>query len=86
MLKPGPNSSVPLVIFFDVTTMLTMFVSRDVHLESPSNDKSSAAISCLMALTPFMATIYTDATYTREKKILTELLQIRDTPKSFLET
>jgi hypothetical protein len=25
-----------------------MFVSRDVHLENPFNDKSSAAISCLM--------------------------------------
>jgi Cu+-exporting ATPase len=69
------------VIFFDTSTMLIMFVSLGRYLENHAKGKTSAALTDLMALAPSMATIYTDAACTQEKKIATELLQPGDTVK-----
>lgn len=69
-------------VFFDTSTMLIMFVSLGRYLENKAKGKTSAALTDLMALSPSMATIYTDApACTQEKKIATELLQPGDTVK-----
>ncbi|KIJ65595.1 hypothetical protein HYDPIDRAFT_88088 [Hydnomerulius pinastri MD-312] len=69
-------------IFFDTSTMLIMFVSLGRWLENRAKGKTSAALTDLMALTPTMATIYTDApACTQEKRIPTELVQVGDTVK-----
>ncbi|KAG1907863.1 E1-E2 ATPase-domain-containing protein [Suillus fuscotomentosus] len=69
-------------IFFDTSTMLIMFVSLGRYLENRAKGKTSAALTDLMALTPTMATIYTDSpTCTQEKRIPTELVQVGDTVK-----
>lgn len=66
-------------VFFDTSTMLIMFVSLGRWLENRAKGKTSAALTDLMALTPTMATIYTDApTCTQEKRIPTELVQVGD--------
>ncbi|KAF7794413.1 hypothetical protein EIP86_005547 [Pleurotus ostreatoroseus] len=68
--------------FFDTSTMLIMFVSLGRFLENKAKGRTSAALTDLMALTPSMATIYTDApACTQEKKIPTELVQVGDTVK-----
>ncbi|KAL7280550.1 hypothetical protein ACG7TL_005482 [Trametes sanguinea] len=70
------------MVFFDTSTMLIMFVSMGRFLENRAKGKTSAALTDLMALTPSMATIYTDApACTQEKKIATELVQVGDTVK-----
>jgi P-type Cu+ transporter len=67
------------VVFFDTSTMLIMFISLGRFLENKAKGRTSAALTDLMALTPSMATIYTDApAYTQEKKIATELVQVGD--------
>ncbi|KAG8220991.1 HAD-like domain-containing protein [Butyriboletus roseoflavus] len=69
-------------VFFDTSTMLIMFVSLGRWLENRAKGKTSAALTDLMALTPTMATIYTDApACTQEKRIPTELVQVGDTIK-----
>ncbi|EGN96792.1 hypothetical protein SERLA73DRAFT_170172 [Serpula lacrymans var. lacrymans S7.3] len=69
-------------VFFDTSTMLIMFVSLGRYLENRAKGKTSAALTDLMALTPTMATIYTDAPVcTQEKRIPTELVQVGDTVK-----
>ncbi|TDL23943.1 copper P-type ATPase CtaA [Rickenella mellea] len=69
-------------VFFDTSTMLIMFVSLGRYLENMAKGKTSAALTDLMALSPSMATIYTDApACTQEKKIATELLQVGDVVK-----
>ncbi len=69
-------------VFFDTSTMLVMFVSLGRYLENKAKGKTSEALTTLMALSPSMATIYTDApACTQEKKISTELLQPGDTVK-----
>ncbi|KAJ3542134.1 hypothetical protein NM688_g6004 [Phlebia brevispora] len=68
--------------FFDTSTMLIMFVSLGRFLENKAKGRTSAALTDLMALTPSMATIYTDApACTQEKKIPTELVQVGDMVK-----
>lgn len=70
------------LVFFDTSTMLIMFVSLGRWLENRAKGKTSAALTDLMALTPTMATIYTDApACTQEKRIPTELVQVGDTVK-----
>lgn len=69
-------------VFFDTSTMLIMFVSLGRWLENRAKGKTSAALTDLMALTPTMAIIYTDApACTQEKRIPTELVQVGDTVK-----
>ena len=69
-------------VFFDTSTMLIMFVSLGRYLENKAKGKTSAALTDLMALSPSMATIYTDApACTEEKRIATELLQPGDIVK-----
>ena len=69
-------------VFFDTSTMLIMFVSLGRWLENRAKGKTSAALTDLMALTPTMAIIYTDApACTQEKRIPTELVQVSDTVK-----
>lgn len=66
-------------VFFDTSTMLIMFVSLGRYLENKAKGRTSAALTDLMALSPSMATIYTDApACTQEKRIATELLQPGD--------
>ena len=80
MWNPEPDF-IPL-IFFDTSTMLIMFVSLGRYLENSAKGKTSAALTDLMALTPSMATIYTDApACTQEKRIPTELVQVGDIVK-----
>lgn len=74
--KADPNYH-PFV-FFDTSTMLIMFVSLGRYLENKAKGRTSAALTDLMALAPSMATIYTDAACTQEKKIATELVQVGD--------
>ena len=70
------------LVFFDTSTMLIMFVSLGRWLENRAKGKTSAALTDLMALTPTMATIYTDVpACTQEKRIPTELVQVGDTVK-----
>jgi P-type Cu+ transporter len=69
------------MLFFDTSTMLVMFVSLGRYLENKAKGKTSAALTDLMALAPSMATIYTDAECTQEKKIATELVEVGDTVK-----
>ena len=69
-------------LFFDTSTMLIMFVSLGRWLENRAKGKTSAALTDLMALTPSMAIIYTDAPIsTQEKRIPTELVQVGDIVK-----
>ncbi|KAG9313039.1 E1-E2 ATPase-domain-containing protein [Chiua virens] len=69
-------------VFFDTSTMLIMFVCLGRWLENRAKGKTSAALTDLMALSPTMATIYTDApTCSQEKRIPTELVQVGDTVK-----
>ncbi|GBE86253.1 copper P-type ATPase CtaA [Sparassis latifolia] len=69
-------------VFFDTSTMLIMFVSLGRYLENQAKGRTSAALTDLIALSPSMATIYTDApACTMEKKIPTELVQVGDTVK-----
>ncbi|KAJ7180675.1 Cu-transporting P-type ATPase [Mycena filopes] len=69
-------------LFFDTSTMLLMFISLGRFLENKAKGKTSAALTDLMALTPSMAIIYTDApACTQEKKIPTELVEVGDTLK-----
>jgi Cu+-exporting ATPase len=68
-------------VFFDTSTMLIMFVSLGRWLENRAKGKTSAALTDLMSLAPSMATIYTDAGRTVEKKIPTELVQVGDIVK-----
>ncbi|KIK61759.1 hypothetical protein GYMLUDRAFT_42800 [Collybiopsis luxurians FD-317 M1] len=69
------------MLFFDTSTMLIMFVSLGRYLENKAKGRTSAALTDLMALAPSMATIYTDAECTQEKKIATELVEVGDTVK-----
>ncbi|KIY51857.1 heavy metal translocatin [Fistulina hepatica ATCC 64428] len=69
------------VVFFDTSTMLIFFVSVGRYLENRAKGRTSAALTDLMALAPSMATIYTDAESTQEKRIATELVQVGDTVK-----
>ncbi|KAI6045662.1 E1-E2 ATPase-domain-containing protein [Pisolithus marmoratus] len=69
-------------LFFDTSTMLIMFVSLGRWLENRAKGKTSAALTDLIALSPSMATIYTDApACTEEKRIPTELVQVGDIVK-----
>lgn len=69
-------------LFFDTSTMLIMFVSLGRWLENRAKGKTSAALTDLIALSPSMATIYTDApACTQEKRIPTELVQVGDIVK-----
>ncbi|KAH7100122.1 heavy metal translocatin [Auriculariales sp. MPI-PUGE-AT-0066] len=69
-------------VFFDTSTMLIMFVSLGRYLENVAKGKTSAALTDLMALTPSMATIYTDAPEcTKEKRVAVELVQVGDVVK-----
>jgi Cu+-exporting ATPase len=68
-------------VFFDTSTMLIMFVSMGRYLENKAKGRTSAALTDLMALAPSMATIYTDAACTEEKRVPTELLEAGDTVK-----
>ena len=68
-------------LFFETSTMLIMFVSLGRYLENKAKGRTSAALTDLMSLTPSMATIYTDASCTQEKKIPTELVQVGDVVK-----
>ncbi|EJD34611.1 heavy metal translocatin [Auricularia subglabra TFB-10046 SS5] len=69
-------------VFFDTSTMLIMFVSLGRYLENLAKGKTSAALTDLMALTPSMATIYTDAPEcTKEKRVAVELVQVGDIVK-----
>ncbi|KIM66043.1 hypothetical protein SCLCIDRAFT_1211695 [Scleroderma citrinum Foug A] len=69
-------------LFFDTSTMLITFVSLGRWLENRAKGKTSAALTDLMALTPSMAIIYTDAPVcTQEKRIPTELVQVGDIVK-----
>ena len=66
-------------VFFDTSTMLIMFFSLGRYLENKAKGRTSAALTDLMALSPSMATIYTDAPACKqEKRIATELLQLGD--------
>ncbi|KAI5999341.1 copper P-type ATPase CtaA [Pisolithus orientalis] len=68
--------------FFDTSTMLIMFVSLGRWLENRAKGKTSAALTDLIALSPSMATIYTDVpACTQEKRIPTELVQVGDIVK-----
>ncbi|KAJ3720536.1 hypothetical protein C8R42DRAFT_722231 [Lentinula raphanica] len=69
------------MLFFDTSTMLIMFVSMGRYPENKPKGQTSAALTDLMALAPSMATIYTDAECTQEKKIATELVEVGDTVK-----
>ncbi|KAF9075330.1 E1-E2 ATPase-domain-containing protein [Rhodocollybia butyracea] len=69
------------MLFFDTSTMLIMFVSMGRYLENKAKGRTSAALTDLMALAPSMATIYTDAECTQEKRIATELVEVGDTVK-----
>jgi Cu+-exporting ATPase len=69
------------LVFFDTSTMLIMSVSLGRFLENRAKGKTSAALTDLMSLAPSMATIYTDAARTQEKKIPTELVQVGDIVK-----
>lgn len=69
-------------VFFETSTMLIMFISLGRFLENKAKGRTSAALTDLMALTPSMAIIYTDApACTQEKKIPTELVQVDDIVK-----
>ena len=69
-------------VFFDTSTMLIMFVSLGRYMENLAKGKTSAALTDLMALTPSMATIYTDAPdCTKEKRVPVELVQVGDIVK-----
>jgi Cu+-exporting ATPase len=69
-------------VFFDTSTMLIMFVSLGRFMENKAKGKTSAALTDLMALSPGMATLYTDPPKcTKEKRIATELLQPGDIVK-----
>lgn len=69
-------------VFFDTSTMLITFVSLGRYLENLAKGKTSAALTDLMALTPSMATIYTDAPEcTKEKRVAVELVQVGDIVK-----
>ncbi|KZP01536.1 copper transporting p-type ATPase-like protein [Calocera viscosa TUFC12733] len=68
-------------VFFDTSSMLIMFVSLGRYLENMAKGKTSAALTDLMALAPSMATIYTDAECTKEKRVATELVQVGDIVK-----
>ncbi|KAF5387369.1 hypothetical protein D9757_005766 [Collybiopsis confluens] len=69
------------ILFFDTSTMLIMFVSLGRYLENKAKGRTSAALTDLMALAPSMATIYTNADCTEEKRIATELVEVGDTVK-----
>jgi len=77
--NPDPNYRP--AVFYDTSTMLITFVSLGRYLENLAKGKTSAALTDLMALTPTMATIYTDAECKKEKKVPTELVQVGDTVK-----
>jgi Cu+-exporting ATPase len=78
----NPDPDFRPFVFFDTTTMLITFVSLGRFMENKAKGKTSAALTDLMALTPSMATIYTDAPLcTKEKKIATELVQVGDMVK-----
>lgn len=68
-------------VFFDTSTMLIAFVSLGRYLENLAKGKTSAALRDLMALTPSMATIYTNPECTQEKRVPTELVQVGDIVK-----
>lgn len=76
----GPSEYRPHV-FFETSTMLLSFVSLGRYLENKAKGRTSAALTDLMALAPSMATIYTDASRTQEKKIATELVEVGDAVK-----
>ncbi|KAJ3832029.1 E1-E2 ATPase-domain-containing protein, partial [Lentinula raphanica] len=69
------------MLFFNTSTMFIMFVSMGRYLENKAKGRTSAAFIDLMPLAPSMATIYTDAECTQEKKIATELVEVGDTVK-----
>ncbi|KAJ3861329.1 Cu-transporting P-type ATPase [Lentinula novae-zelandiae] len=77
----NPTPDFRPMLFFDTSTMLIMFVSMGRYLENKAKGRTSAALTDLMALAPSMATIYTDAECTQEKKIATELVEVGDTVK-----
>ena len=79
IFNPDPDYRPSL--FFETSTMLMMFVSLGRYLENRAKGKTSAALTDLMSLTPSMATIYTDAHCTQEKRVATELVQVGDTVK-----
>lgn len=69
------------VVYFDTSTMLITFVSLGRYMENLAKGKTSAALTDLMALKPTMATVYTDADSTQERRVPTELVQVGDTVK-----
>src|ERR1700722_664648 len=75
----NPSPDYKPYTFFDTSTMLIMFVSLGRYLENKAKGRTSAALTDLMALTPSMATIYTNPACTTEKRIPTELVQVGDT-------
>ena len=77
----NPDPDYRPAVFFDTSTMLITFVSFGRYLENLAKGKTSAALTDLMALTPTMATIYTDPECKVEKRIPTELIQVDDTVK-----
>ena len=77
----NPDPDYRPFVFFDTSTMLIAFVSGGRYLENKAKGRTSAALTDLMALAPSMATIYTDAACTVEKRIPTELVQVGDTVK-----
>jgi len=68
-------------LFFETSTMLLSFVSLGRYLENKAKGRTSAALTDLMALSPSMATIYTNSSRTQEKKIPTELVEVGDIVK-----
>ena len=77
----NPDPSFRPGVFFDTSTMLITFVSLGRYMENLAKGKTSAALTDLMALTPTMATIYTDPECKAEKRIPTEFVQVDDTVK-----
>ncbi|KZW01270.1 heavy metal translocatin [Exidia glandulosa HHB12029] len=70
------------VVYFDTSTMIITFNSLGRYLENLAKGKTSAALTDLMALTPSMATLYTDAPEcSKEKRVAVELVQVGDVLK-----
>lgn len=80
----APLASDPLYhpkVFFETSTMLITFITFGRYLENLAKGQTSTALSKLMSLAPSQATIYTDLSCTKEKKVPTELIQVGDVVK-----
>ncbi|KZO90005.1 hypothetical protein CALVIDRAFT_551699 [Calocera viscosa TUFC12733] len=65
-------------MLLETSNTLITFVFLGRYLEDMAKGKMSAALTDIMALAPSMATIYTDAECTKEKRVSTELVQVGD--------